>query len=178
MRGDIEHNGVSLDGRAQAVAEELYREEVLTTSDVRDVISDSNSVANHRIDKLLEAGLIHVSRPEKPEDGPWPPKEIALTEAGMAFVAEHGLLSSSSGTPHERVDRVERRLSAIEERQETILQVIGAGDSRMPTVAQARAGFFAMNSYFGRNMDVEFEEEMPSAIRKEMEELTHALDGI
>lgn len=180
----IEHNGVRLDWLSQEVLYVVSGRDGArsNTSELKSLTGvDSRHRIKHRFEKLVEAGLAEVSQPE-PEDNQFPPKEVMLTGAGKAFVEEYDIRGGGGQqlTTREQVERMESRMGRMQEQMGSMVEqmrVMGemfgfGGDTRMPNVAQTRAGFFAMNSYFGRNMDVEFEEEMPSAVRKEMEELT------
>jgi len=65
MGSTLEVNGIELDPRAQNVAAVCANEGQLTTSDVRDVLDSTNSIANHRMKKLCKAGLAEMRTPEK-----------------------------------------------------------------------------------------------------------------
>lgn len=113
---------LDLDAKGFDVLEAIYEQEgEATTSDVKEYTGiEKNAIIHYRFDKLEEQGLVTISIAEdRAEGNRMPPKMAVLTEEAGQRIAD-GLFSDEEPTIVERMDRLERRFSAVVEEMHSL----------------------------------------------------------
>lgn len=113
---------LDLDAKGFDVLEAIYElNGEATTSEVKEYTGiEKNAIIHYRFDKLEEQGLVTMSVAEEMADGNrMPPKKAVLTERAGERIAD-GLFSDEEPTIVERMDRLERRFSAVVEEMHTL----------------------------------------------------------
>jgi hypothetical protein len=113
--GGMEGLDFDLDAKGFDVLEALYENGGgATTTEVKEYTGiEKNAIIHYRFEKLEEEGIVEVGVGE-PQGNRTPPKKAILTENGEKL-CRSGFFEEETPTIVERMDRMERRFSAVVE---------------------------------------------------------------
>lgn len=155
----MDYNGVTLDGDSLRAIDALHRQDDhrLNTSELRTLLGiESNDRVRRRIVKLGDAGLADIDVDDR-ADTPIPPKRATLTDDGVQKAKEWDLDPDSTNirSPEDRLQRVERRLTDINERLDEIEAAANKNTERIPGLLETRRLVATLNDYTVKEFDAD-----------------------
>ncbi len=116
MKAKVEINGVDLDWKAREVLFVVHASGGEShTSEVRQTTEFHPEIVKYRFERLGEAGLLDIGKPEQLADGRMGPKPVEITDAGEDVVQEGFPGADGKKTLEERLQRIERRSERYED---------------------------------------------------------------